>query len=154
MRLPLEKTAWRFAVGAAALLLAAFWMWQSSVALRAVDSRNEPTYWREVGAQLPNDGKIVALTQDYGFPLMYYGWRKVLLWPNRAEKKLSELRGNEKEFDRYFTKHTEGKSYFLITAFKQYEDQPDLQAKLTSNYPVIAEGNGYLLFDLRQAPAP
>jgi hypothetical protein len=58
------------------------------------------------------------------------------------------LRGSTKEFDDYFAKRTADKSYFLITSFKQYEDQPALQQELKDNYPVLAQGQGYVIFDL------
>ncbi len=114
------------------------------------DYRNEPAYWQEVASHLPDDGKIIALTQDYGYRLMYYGWKKVILWPNRGEQNLNALRGSEKEFAEYFVKRTEGKRYFLITAFRQFEDQPDLQQMLYDHYALLEEGQGYLIFDLSQ----
>ncbi len=110
--------------------------------------RKEPVYWQEIAAYLPTDGKIIALTQDYGYRLMYYGWRKVSLWPIRGEMTLAELRGISKDFPTFFTKRIEGKSYFVITAFGQYNDQPDLKTILTEQYPITAQGDGYLIFDL------
>jgi 4-amino-4-deoxy-L-arabinose transferase-like glycosyltransferase len=115
---------------------------------RREDHRNEPAYWQEIASYLPADGKILALTQDYGYRLMYYGWRKVTLWPNRGERAVSALRGNEKEFGEYFARRSEDKSYFLITAFNQFEDQPDLEQYLEENYPRLAEGIGYRIYDL------
>jgi hypothetical protein len=112
------------------------------------DHRVEPAYWQEIASYLPVDGKIIALTQDYGYRLMYYGWRKVTLWPNRGELNVARLRGSEKEFEEYFNKRIEDKSYFLITAFNQFRDQPDLQEYLEWHYPVVAEGVGYLIYDI------
>ncbi len=112
------------------------------------DHRVETAYWQEIASYLPVDGKIIALTQDYGYRLMYYGWRKVTLWPNRGELNVAKLRGSEKEFEEYFNKRVEDKSYFLITAFNQFRDQPDLQEYLEKYYPVVAEGVGYLIYDL------
>jgi hypothetical protein len=63
------------------------------------------------------------------------------------------LRGSEKEFDDLFQKRIEGKRYFLITSFNQFEDQPDLKAMLSEHYPLLAQGPGYLIFDLAQ-PQP
>jgi 4-amino-4-deoxy-L-arabinose transferase-like glycosyltransferase len=126
--------------------------WQYILEQSQQDFRSEPPHWQAVAADLPSDGKIIALTQDYGYRLNYYGWRKVSLWPNRGEIKLSELRGGGKEFDTYFDKNTQEKDYFLITAFKQFQDQPDLQQHLAENYPVLAEGDGYLIYDLRPSP--
>lgn len=121
--------------------------------LRAEDYRHEPAYWQEIGEALPRDAKVMALTPDYGYRLMVYGWRKVTLWPNRGEIKLSELRGKEKEFEQYFAKRTEGIGYFLVASLRQFNEQADLKAALTGRYPVYAEGDGYIIFDLRN-PLP
>jgi 4-amino-4-deoxy-L-arabinose transferase-like glycosyltransferase len=140
--------AFSIALAGTALLILAYFAWISTAPMRAEDYRGEPAYWQQIASYLPTDGKIMALTQDYGYRLMYYGWRKVTLWPNRGEQKLSQLRGSDKEFENLFAKHTEGKSYFLITAFKQFEDQPDLKQYLYDRYPLLAEGQGYLIFNL------
>jgi len=140
--------AWRWAALGVGLLVLALGAWQALVPLYGQDYRSEPAYWQEIASYLPDDGKIVGLTQDYGYRLMYYGWRKVIPWKNRGEFKLNELRGREKEFATYFARQTAGKSYFLITAFRQYQDQPDLQEMLTQHYSLIAQGQGYLIFDL------
>jgi beta-galactosidase/beta-glucuronidase len=136
------------------VLIAMVWIifpaWVSITEQNKSDYRHEPVYWQEIASYLPTDGKIVALTQDYGYRLMYYGWRKVKLWPNRGERNLSSLRGSNKEFEGYFTKRTDGKDYFLITAFGQFRDQEDLQQMLYDNYPIHAEGDGYLIFNLTQ----
>ncbi len=117
--------------------------------MRVEDYRHEPPYWQEIGELLPRDGKVMALTPDYGYRLMFYGWRKVTLWPNRGEIKLSELRGKEKEFEQYFSKRTEGMGYFLVATLRQFNEQADLKAALTGGYPVYAEGDGYIIFDLQ-----
>jgi hypothetical protein len=147
--LAVRGKVWQVVAAGLALVALVYSAWQAAVPLYSRDYRNEPTYWSEIASFLPEDGKIIALTQDYGYRLMYYGWRKVVLWPNRGEIKLSVLRGSEKEFLDYFTKRIEGKSYFLITAFGQFEDQPELQKMLQEHFPVLAQGNGYLIFDLQ-----
>lgn len=140
------------ALGAAVISIAwvTYASWQALVPLYDRDYRSEPAYWQGIAAKLPAEGKIIALTQDYGYRLMYYGWRKVTLWPNRGEFKVMQLRGSDKEFQAFFAKRIEGKDYFLVTAFNQYEDQANLQQVLTENYPVSAQGPGYLIFDLRK----
>lgn len=132
------------------LVALVFTSWLSIAEFSREDYRSEPAHWENIASLLPSDGKIVALTQDYGYPLMYYGWRKVTLWPNRGERTLSSLRGSVKEFEQYLAKRIEGKSYFLITAFGQFNDQPDLKQALAERYPVFAEGDGYLIYDLEQ----
>jgi len=147
-KLEQQSKIWQFLFIGIALVGMVYPSWVSIATQNKEDYRHEPAYWQEIASFLPTDGKIIALTQDYGYRLMYYGWRKVSLWPNRGERKLAELRGKRAEFEDYFTKKTAGKSYFVITAFGQYKDQPDLQAVLTENYPLIAEGDGYLIYDL------
>jgi hypothetical protein len=124
--------------------------WQALVPLYGRDYRNEPGYWQEIAAQLPDDGKIMALTQDYGYRLMYYGWRKVTLWPNRGERQLMDMRGSDKSFAELFAERAEGKSYFLVTSFNQFNDQPTLKQTLYDHYPILAETPGYIIFDLRR----
>ena len=151
----LERPRWvRWGTLAAVVVLGAIAAWQALVPLYGQDYRNEPAYWNEIASYLPADGKIIALTQDYGYRLMYYGWRKVTLWPNRGEIKLTALRNSNKEFEEFFARRTEGKRYFLITAFRQFEDQPALQQVLSEHYMVAAQGQGYLIFDLSILKAP
>jgi 4-amino-4-deoxy-L-arabinose transferase-like glycosyltransferase len=140
---------WQFLVAGLVMGLFLYSTWQALIPLYSQDYRNEPAYWQQIASHLPGDGKIIALTQDYGYRLMYYGWRKVVLWPNRGEIKLSVMRGSQKDLEAFFKKRIEGKSYFLITAFGQYEDQPVLQQMLSDNFPILAQGSGYLIFDLQ-----
>ncbi len=147
-RVAQQSRFWQTLFVGIALVGMAFPAWVSIAELRRDDYRGEPAYWQEIASHLPTDGKIIALTQDYGYRLMYYGWRKVALWPTRGERTLSSLRGSEKEFEEYFAKRIEGKEYFLITSFNQLDDQPDLKQTLRQRYPLIAQGTGYLIYDL------
>jgi hypothetical protein len=145
-----KQTAyWKAVSFTATIAILLFVSWESIYPQFAQDYRQEPLYWQEITSQLPSDGKIIALTQDYGYRLMYYGWRKVSLWPNRGEVNLMQLRGNEKEFEEYFDKKTKGISYFLITSFNQFNDQPVLEEYLNRHFPVLAKSSGYLIYDLR-----
>ena len=143
-----QPIAWRALAVGVAVVAIGYNSYLAVFPLVTEDHRHEPAYWAEVAGYLPTDGKILALTQDYGYRLMYYGWRKVVLWPPTGERKLAQLRGSEKEFDEYFAKRIEEKSYFLITAFNQLNDQPVLKETLQERYPVYAEGGGYLIYDL------
>jgi 4-amino-4-deoxy-L-arabinose transferase-like glycosyltransferase len=155
-RLEQQTKIWQILFIGVALAGIAYPAWVSISTQKAENDRKEPAYWQEIASYLPDDGKILALTQDYGYRLMYYGWRKVILWPNRGELALSALRGSGKEFDSYFQKKIEDKSYFLVTAFGQFKDQPELQKTLDDHYPVYAKGDGYIIYDLQNpiAAAP
>jgi hypothetical protein len=144
-----QRRVWQILFTGVVLMGIIFTSWQAIFPQYTDDYRNERPYWSEITSYLPVEGKIIALTQDYGYRLMYYGWRKVSLWPNRGEQKLMNLRGSDKEFEQFFVKRTEDKSYFLITAFSQFDDQPALQEYLYDHYPILVEGDGYLIFNLR-----
>jgi hypothetical protein len=121
-RLRGQSKAW-LAFFAGVILVGIFYLAAVTVTERnATDYRQEPAYWQEIAAGLPGDGRIIALTQDYGLRLMYFGRRNISLWPPRGERQLSGLRGQNKAFAEYFAGKTEGKDYFLITAFKQLDD--------------------------------
>jgi 4-amino-4-deoxy-L-arabinose transferase-like glycosyltransferase len=143
-----QPKTWQAITAAAALLVVIFTAGLSITTMNQKDYRGEPAYWQEIATHLPADGKIIGLTQDYGYPLAYYGWRRVLLWPIGGERKLSDLRGISKEFKDLFAKRTAGKSYFLITSFSQLDGQPDLKQYLEEAYPLSAQGDGYLIYDL------
>lgn len=144
-----QPRSWQFAFIGVLLIAALYPAWVSRTTLAAEDFRAEPVYWQEIAEKLPDDGKIIALIQDYGYRLTYFGGQNVFLWPITGEQTLAELRGKGKDFEDRFKDQTEGKSYFLVTAFGQYNQQPELKQKLEENYPLIAEGDGYLIFDLR-----
>lgn len=115
--------------------------------LVAESFRHEPAFWNEVGKTFPADANVIALTQDYGYRLMLYGWRKVDLWPLATE--LSATRNPDKDNAAQFSELTDGKDYFLVTAFGQLEKQPGLKTILDT-YPIAVEGDGYILYDLRE----
>ncbi len=120
--------------------------WVARSVLAAEDFRHEPAFWSQVGDAIPVDADVIALTQDYGFRLMMWGWRKVTLWPLSTD--LSEVHGGSQDASD-FEELTADKEYFLVTAFGQLEKQPDLKAIL-DEYPIASEGDGYVLYDLRK----
>ncbi len=114
--------------------------------LVAEDFHHEPAFWSSVAEAIPADGDVIGLTQDYGFRLMLYGWRRVKLWPLTTG--LSETRNPGENNADGFADLTDGMDYFLVTAFGQLDKQPDLK-KILDTYPIAAEGDGYVLYDLR-----
>ncbi len=122
--------------------------WVARSVLIAEDFHQEPVFWKQVGDIIPVNADVIALTQDYGYRLMYFGWRKVSLWPLSTD--LSEARGGHQAVDATdFADLTEGSEYFLVTAFGQLDKQPDLK-KILAQYPIAAQGDGYVLYDLRK----
>jgi len=103
-----------------------------------------------MGRELPSDGKIIALTHDYGSRVAYYGWRRVALWPTTQDLSFSALQGRNRgaDFDQEFSLQTRGFDYFLVTLFGDLDQQPKLKEKLFKEFPLAIDGDGYLLFDL------
>jgi hypothetical protein len=110
--------------------------WISLSILLAQDFRYHPSYWQEVGNSIPADAKAIGLTQDYGYRLMYYGWRKIALWP---------LDGKSADFEEIAA----DASYFVVTAKNQLTGE--LSGYLEDHFPVYAQGSGYLIYDLRKS---
>ena len=124
-----------------------FQAWVARSVLIAEDFRNEPPFWREVGDAIPAGANVIGLTQDYGFRLMVYGWRKISLWPYSTQ--LGEVKNGGVDFSGQFDELTAGRDYFLVTAGNQLDKQASL-AKLLAAYPVVVQGKGYVLYDLRR----
>ena len=119
-----------------------------------VSYSTEAAAWSNMGEELPQDGQIIALTHDYGYRISYFGWRQVQIWPTTDEIDMLAQRVNsngnaEENFEQQFLDKTQGMDYFLITRFDQLEAQSLLKTRLYEHYPIAAQGDGYLLFDLR-----
>ncbi len=149
------RPRWAQAALAVATLAAVVYAAAASVReLAANDYRAEPAYWQEVVAHLP-PGKGIGLIQDFGLRLNYFGGRAMDIWPTAATLELQKVwQGRERDPWDLFRDKTEGYDYFLVTAMGQWERQPALRAILTEYYPVVAQGEGYIIFDLRHPLKP
>lgn len=141
------RTRWVALVLAVGAIL--YPVWRIRATLIGSDFRGERGGWERVGRDLPTDGPILGLTHDYGHRLAYYGWRRVDLWPSRADEEYRELLGSNEDpdFRATFERRTNGYRYFLITNFAEWEAQQELFHWLRA-FPVAVEGSGYIVFDL------
>ncbi|MCX6067002.1 MAG: glycosyltransferase family 39 protein [Chloroflexi bacterium] len=121
------------------LLTLSFYSIDQYLARRANDYRPQAAFWAQVGETIGHQPGSVALTTDYGYPLAYYGWQNADPWP---------LAPDIQDFDEVFSRLRQGKSYFLVTDFDEYERQPELQKRLNEKFPVLAQGRGFIVFDL------
>lgn len=140
---------WRMAALFPLLVIVAYESWAARSILVAENYDASPKFWETVGRAIPPDADVIALTQDYGFDLMYWGWRKVRLWPLNTN--LSELRSADRAPTERFSEITAGSDFFLVTAFGQLNSQPAL-ARILAGYPVAAQGDGYILYALNAKP--
>jgi len=124
-------------------------VWNVRVELVSQDFRPEAQFWADLGAELGDASEIIGLLSNYGHSLAYWGWKDVDLWPTTGEQNRRELAGRESEFKEMFTKRTEGKQFFVITLFNQFDQQPDLKEYLYENYPIYSQTDAYIIFDLQ-----
>jgi hypothetical protein len=66
--------------------------------------------------------------------MMYYGWRRIFILPQKLTAKK-------------FAAEPEDADYFIITAMNQVDDE--LANYLKDHYPILAEGDGYVIYDLK-----
>jgi 4-amino-4-deoxy-L-arabinose transferase-like glycosyltransferase len=149
-RLTQQPRLWQVVFAGVALLALFYPAWETRMTMAMNDQRANWRAWEKIGAALPTDGEIVALTEDYGTRVAYFGWQRVNTWLMPAEVALTDARGgNVGSFDERFSQAVAGKAYFLVTQFSELEAEPDLKSTLYDHYPIYAEGDGYLIFDLR-----
>jgi hypothetical protein len=106
-----------------------------------------------VGEAIPQGSRFIALTADYGMRLRYYGWRNEnASWPSQGDLKLFSIAGhdNPDDYEKYFQDMTAGNDYFLVTAFGELDAQPQLR-EILERYPVLVDGNGFKIYDLRES---
>ena len=105
--------------------------------------------WAEIGGQFDDEARVIALTQDYGSRLEYWGWRRFSTWPYVGDAGYANIRSGVFTFDDLFNRYSSKMSYFLVTDFDEFNRQSQLKERLFNSYPVYLEGNGYLIFDLK-----
>lgn len=121
--------------------------WQVRVQMKSVDYRPQTEYWASIGDAVGHVPSVVALTQEYGYPLAYWGWQRATVWP---EYRGGIFSGNKVEFEKRFKTLTKDQIYFLVTDFGELNLQPELEDYLNTNYPIHMKGDGYVIFDLTQ----
>jgi 4-amino-4-deoxy-L-arabinose transferase-like glycosyltransferase len=124
-------------------------VWVVRNEMKSVDYRPQAAYWAEIREALRGQGSVVALTEDYGNRLTYWGWRKATLWPSYGDLYQADVRGNRRDIEKLFTEMAAQKTYFLVTDLEDFAKQKDLQA-LLAGYPVLVQGDGYMIYDLQR----
>lgn len=116
--------------------------------LHQSDYRKDAAFFTELGNIVGHDVSVVALTQDYGYPLSYWSYIGPSLWPTTADRDLKNVVGaSDPAFRQLFKELTVGKDEFLVTLPDEFDKQADLKEYLLSTFPV-KQGEGYYLFDL------
>jgi hypothetical protein len=124
-------------------------VWDIRDEMKAVDYRPQAAMWAEIGEKLDHQRNVVALTQDYGSRLQYWGLTTAENWYTSGDEYYLELRGNKVLFDKAFDDAMKRRDYFLVTDFDELNLQPELKSRL-SMYQISAEGEGYIIYNLRE----
>ncbi len=124
-------------------------LWDVRSTLKSVDYRPEASMWESISQMLGPDARVVALTQDYGSRLAYWGWLDSAQWPVSGDLSYHEdLRGAQADFDERFKNLASKRDFFLVTLPDELKAQPMLKERLAT-YPIFAEGDGHVIYDLR-----
>jgi hypothetical protein len=126
-------------------------LWSTRAVLNSVDYHPDAAMWAEISDKL-GDSKVAGLTQDYGSRLAYWGWKNITSWPTYGDLLYhDDLRGTGAGIDleKQFANLVVNKELFLVTDFNDLARQPFLQERLSS-YPIFAEGDGYIIYDIGQ----
>ena len=124
-------------------------IWDVRNQMKAVDYRPEAAMWEQIGERFDEGTRVIALTQDYGSRLQYWGWRTASTWPYVGDVGYANIRGGVFSFNDLFNRYSSKMQYFLVTDFDEFNRQPELKARLVNVYPVSFQGDGYLIFDLK-----
>ena len=128
-------------------------VWDTRNQMKVVDYRPQAAMWAEIGDRLSHGHNVVALTQDYGSRLAYWGWQDALIWPNSGDIDYHVARGGTVDLKERFQDMTHGNAFFLVTDFAELKRQPELKDEL-SGFAVYARGEGYTIFDLQKPVTP
>jgi len=141
---------WRAMFAGLLLLGVAMKMWEARNYMVSNGYRHEVAYWQELGQRIGYDKKIVELSGDYGYRLAYFGWVSGSHWLTNSDEALRVLAGQTPpDFATTFAEQVAGKDLFVVTSPPEWENQPELREYLTAHYPLIDQGDGYWIFDLR-----
>lgn len=132
-------------------MLSSAWVARSSLA--AINYRSQAKMWSEIGDRLGHGPNVVALTQDYGSRLAFWGWQNCIPWPNAGDIEYRQIRGGSVDSQELFTTLTTGNKYFLVTDFEELARQPELEQQL-AGFAVLFQGDNYVIFDLERPAGP
>jgi len=123
-------------------------VWGVRNEMKSVDYRPQEAFWAEIHDVLDGRGSVVALTEDYGNRLEYWGWQRATNWPSYGDLYQADVRGSQRDIEELFQEMAATKTIFLVTDLADFAKQKELQ-KLLAKYPVLVQGDGYVIYDLQ-----
>jgi 4-amino-4-deoxy-L-arabinose transferase-like glycosyltransferase len=139
----------RLVITALVVFAVAVQCWYARARLVAADYRSEAPFWQELGDLLGHEASVIGLTQDYGYRLAYWGMQPSSAWFTSADIDLRYRAGQDIDLAQKFAEDVAGKQYFLVTMPGEFDAQPVIKDLLVTHYPVFAETDEYIIFDLQ-----
>ena len=115
---------------------------------------NQVRIAQDIGEELGHSSNTVFLAFDYGNRLKYYGWIDGASWPIAGDLRAERLftgkpnPGAEERFHADYASRSP--EYFIVIYMEGYKKQKDLREFLTQTFPMVAQTEDYLIFDLRK----
>ncbi len=130
-------------------LMVAIQIWNVQVALIREDWRPDVLFWQALSAKMgPDSGKVLTISQDYGYRLAYWGWQDVDAWYTAGDLELRALDGREINTSQRFEDRVLGKKFLVITQIKNFDSATNIKTYVTQHFPIFAQGRGYIIYDL------
>jgi hypothetical protein len=104
------------------------------------DYRPEVGYWQYLGNLLEHRSNVIMLSHDYGERLQYYGWVWGTAW----------LGGTGESSEEWIRAQLGGADLFVVTLLGELENQTVLRSFLYDHHAIYAQGEDFVVFDLRQ----
>jgi hypothetical protein len=124
-------------------------LWGTRAVMKSVDYRPEADMWVEISESV-GERRLAGLTRDYGASFAYWGWKALTTWPTSGDINYHVgMRDARDDFEAQFAELTLNRDLFLVTDLEGLKRQPLLEEKL-QGYPIFAQGDGYLIYDLGQ----
>lgn len=145
----------RIVAGLGLALVVVLQAWTVRVELIRNNYRPDAEYFAMIGNLTGHTLEPVAsVSQDYGGRLAYWGWQPNEAWYDESQLQLRQAAGREIELAARFGEFLEGKRFFVVTHLARFENDTALKEYLYNNYPIHAEGKGFIIFDLANPLAP
>ena len=123
-------------------------LWVVRNEMKTIDYRPMQVFWAGISDVLGPRASVIALTDDYGSGLAFWGWQNAAVWPTSDQLNYRDERGGTYDLRTFFAERAKKKVYFLVSDLAEFERQPELKRLLYADYPVFSEGEGFVIFDL------
>lgn len=131
------------------LFVVAIYGYEAYSTLKKTDFSQETAFWQKMGMNLGMNSKVIALSEDYGYRLAYWGWLSPVNWMTTKDIQLRKESGQQFDFQQYFDSTIQGKDYFLVTLINELNQQPELMNALLDHYHISFQDSRAIIFDLK-----